>query len=90
MRLAPPICDDGVKSLRARDADRKREEQQDEGWSPARDGGRDMGQEQDSDRDRQTGQGKRRGASGDRKRPGPGWGRDKKRAETTERKANRS
>lgn len=80
MRLAPPICDDGVKSLQARDADRKREEQQDGGWSPARDGGRDMEQKQDSDRDRQTGPGKRRGASRDRKRPGPGWGRDKKRA----------
>lgn len=32
-RLAPLICDDGARSVQARDADRKREKQQDmQGW----------------------------------------------------------
>ena len=72
-RLAPPIYDGGVRSLQTRNADRKREKQQDMGWRPGRYGGRDMVQEEDSNRGRQK-QGQGKGSREQKARRGQGLG----------------
>lgn len=87
-RLASLICDDGARSLQARDADRKREKQQGMGWRPGRDGGRGVVQEKDGtqrNRVKERGTGSRRQEEA---RTWVGWGQTKE--TEREKEANQS